>query len=183
MLHILLGTDWTANRRELLSRIAADVRGRRPGRILMVPELISHETERRLCAVAGDTASRYAEVLSFTRLARRASEELGIPNQECLDAGGRLVAMAASARQLRNGPEILVIASRTGFRQYRDPQSGHFRVFFQNGRSVHRNFRPADSDSSGDVIPEVGALEGSGICGQAQVVADQLTLIGAVDQR
>ena len=100
MLHILLGTDWTANRRELLSRIAADVRGRRPGRILMVPELISHETERRLCAVAGDTASRYAEVLSFTRLARRASEELGIPNQECLDAGGRLVAMAASARQL-----------------------------------------------------------------------------------
>lgn len=60
MLHLLLGTDWTANRDEVMKRIAADVAGRRGNRILMVPELISHETERRLCATAGDTASRYA---------------------------------------------------------------------------------------------------------------------------
>ena len=46
MLHLLLGTDWTANRDEVMKRIAADVAGRRGNRILMVPELISHETER-----------------------------------------------------------------------------------------------------------------------------------------
>ena len=67
MLHLLLGRDWTANRDAILNRIASDVKMRKGGRILMVPELISHETERRLCIAAGDTASRYAEVLSFTK--------------------------------------------------------------------------------------------------------------------
>ena len=66
----------------------------------MVPELISHDTERRLCAKAGDTASRYAEVLSFTRLAHRVADSAGSAARECLDEGGRVVAMAAAARQL-----------------------------------------------------------------------------------
>ena len=100
MLRLLIGTDWTENRRAVLGRIARDVKERKSGRILMVPELISHETERLLCQAAGDTASRYAEVLSFTRLARRASEQAGSGAMECLDNGGRVVAMAAAARQL-----------------------------------------------------------------------------------
>ncbi len=100
MLRLLLGRDWTANRDAILNRVAEDVRCRRGNRILMVPELISHETERRLCMAAGDTASRYAEVLSFTRLARRVADDLGSGAMECLDKGGRVVAMAAAARQL-----------------------------------------------------------------------------------
>lgn len=66
----------------------------------MVPELISHETERRLCFAAGDTSSRYAEVLSFTRLARRVADSVGSAAVECLDNGGRVAAMAAAARGL-----------------------------------------------------------------------------------
>ena len=100
MLTLLLGTDWKANRREILDRIAKDVSERKGNRILMVPELISHEMERQLCLTAGDTASRYAEVLSFTRLARRVSDTMGSAARECLDNGGRVVAMAATARQL-----------------------------------------------------------------------------------
>ena len=100
MLHILMGKDWTANRDAILSRVAADVAQRKPGRILIVPELISHDMERRLCAWAGDTASRYAEVLSFTRMARRVSDSMGNAAVQCLDNGGRVVAMAAAARQL-----------------------------------------------------------------------------------
>ena len=100
MLHLLLGRDWTANRDVIMHRIAQDVGNKLPGRILIVPELISHDTERRLCATAGDTASRYAEVLSFTRLARRVFDSMGSAAQECLDEGGRLVAMAAVARQM-----------------------------------------------------------------------------------
>lgn len=102
MLHLLLGKDWTANRDELLRRLSRDVREEKGGRILMVPELVSHETERRLCAAAGDTASRFAEVLPFTRLARRVAEDMGCAADECLDAGGRMVAMAAAARQLHS---------------------------------------------------------------------------------
>ena len=100
MVHLLLGRDWTANSDEIMNRIARDVKERKGNRILMVPELVSHETERRLCAFAGDTASRYAEVLSFTRLARRVSDTMGSAAVDCLDSGGRVVAMAAAARQL-----------------------------------------------------------------------------------
>ena len=100
MLRLVLGRDWTVNRDEILRRIARDVAQRQGNRILIVPELISHEMERRLCESAGDTASRYAEVLSFTRLARRVFDSMGSAAQECLDDGGRVVAMAAAARQM-----------------------------------------------------------------------------------
>ncbi len=100
MLRLLLGKDWTLLRHQVLTQIAQDVHARQGGRVLMVPELISHEAERALCAYAGDTASRYAEVLSFTRLSRSVLDQLGTAPQECLDNGGRVVAMAAAARHL-----------------------------------------------------------------------------------
>ena len=100
MLHLILGTDWTANRDEILRRISRDVKEEKDNRILMVPELISHETERLLCAWAGDTTSRFAEVLSFTRLARRVADMQGCAAEVCLDAGGRVVAMAAAVKRL-----------------------------------------------------------------------------------
>lgn len=102
MLELILGKDWTENTGHILSLIAEDVKHQRSGRILLVPELISHDMERRMCLAAGDTASRYAEVLSFTRLVRRVAEDSGCEAQECLDNGGRVVAMAAAARQLHS---------------------------------------------------------------------------------
>ncbi len=102
MLTLLLGTDWKLNKETVLRRISQDVANGLGGRILMVPELVSHQTERDLAQYAGDTASRYAEVLSFTRLARRVAEETGQSAMECLDNGGRVVAMAAATRQLHS---------------------------------------------------------------------------------
>ena len=99
MLTLVLGTDWTKNREQILHLISQDVSDKKAGRILMVPELISHDTERRLCAYAGDTSSRYAEVLSFSRLASRVADAVGHAARECLDNGGRVVAMASAARQ------------------------------------------------------------------------------------
>ena len=102
MLTILLGKDWISNRNLILDMLAQDVKNGQGNRILMVPELISHDTERRLCKAAGDTCSRYAEVLSFTRLARRVADKAGYGAVECLDNGGRVVAMAAATRQLHS---------------------------------------------------------------------------------
>ena len=102
MLTLLLSKDWIRCREEILSRIADDVAQEKPNRILMVPELISHDTERRLCKSAGDTASRFAEVLSFPRLAARVSDRIGNAAIECLDNGGRIVTMAAVARQMHS---------------------------------------------------------------------------------
>jgi len=102
MLTLIYGKDWTANRDHILNMLAKDVANCRPNRILLVPELISHDTERRLCAAAGDTCSRYAEVVSFSRLTRRVCDWSGCGMQDCLDNGGRLVSMAAAARQLHS---------------------------------------------------------------------------------
>lgn len=102
MLRILLSKDWIACRNKILSCIAEDVAAQRGGRILMVPELISHDTERRLCKAAGDTTSRFAEVLSFSRLASRVAEMTGNSARRYLDNGGRIVAMAAATRQLHS---------------------------------------------------------------------------------
>ncbi len=102
MLKLLLGTDWVANRNAILDRIADDVKQQQGGRILIVPELISHDVERRLCATAGDTASRFAQVLTFSRLASRVSDSVGHRARECMDDGGRVVAMAAAVRQAQS---------------------------------------------------------------------------------
>ncbi|MBO5317968.1 MAG: exodeoxyribonuclease V subunit gamma [Oscillospiraceae bacterium] len=100
MLKLLLGRDWVANRSMILDLVAKDIQARQGNRILMVPELISHDTERRLCAAGGQTTSRYAEVLTFTRLANRVADTLGHAAQECLDNGGRVVAMASAVQQV-----------------------------------------------------------------------------------
>jgi len=100
MLRLLLGKDWTVNRDILLRRIGDDVRNGRGNRVFIVPELITHDTERRLCAAAGDTSSRFVEVLSFPRLGLRVAEYSGCGPEDCLDNGGRVVAMAAAARML-----------------------------------------------------------------------------------
>lgn len=102
MLTLLLGKDWTTNSDAVLKLVSEDVRAQRPRRILLVPELISHDTERRLCEFAGDSCSRFAEVVSFTRLTRRICDWSGYAMDECLDNGGRLVAMAAASRQLHS---------------------------------------------------------------------------------
>ena len=58
------------------------------GQILIVPEQYSHETERALCECGGDTISRYAEVLSFTRLASRVFSVCGGVCEEYLTRTG-----------------------------------------------------------------------------------------------
>ena len=100
MLKLVIGKDWIANRDLIISRITNEVKNCTPGQILLVPELISHDAERRLAESAGDTCSRYAEVLSFSRLARRVSEAAGCKAVECMDNGGRVVVMASAVRQL-----------------------------------------------------------------------------------
>ena len=100
MLQLVLGTDWKALRAYLLEELSRETAQGLGGRVLLVPELISHEMERALCEAAGDRASRYAEVLSFSRLCRSVAESVGTAGQQCLDNGGRVVAMAAATRQL-----------------------------------------------------------------------------------
>lgn len=102
MLTLVLGKDWTANRARVMEMVCADVKNELGNRVLMVPELISHETERLLCVQAGASSCRFSEVLSFSRLAKRVAESAGHGAPECLDDGGRVVAMAAAVNQVQS---------------------------------------------------------------------------------
>ena len=102
MLTLILGTDWKANSVEIMQRISGNISAEQCNQILIVPEFISFETERKLCRYAGNRASRFAQVLSFSRLANRVAESVGHGAPSCLDAGGRLVAMASAAKQLHS---------------------------------------------------------------------------------
>ena len=102
VLELILGRDWIANRNEILRQVSADVANCVDNVVVIVPELISHDMERRLCISAGDTASRYAEILPFSRLANRVSESYGHAALSCMDNGGRLVVMASAVMQLHS---------------------------------------------------------------------------------
>lgn len=102
MLKLILGTDWKLNATRIYHSIAEDVFNKQPNRILIVPETISHDAERNLCEYAGDTANRFAEVLSFSRLSSRIQEAKSCGSMDCMDKGGRVVVMAAAAVQLHS---------------------------------------------------------------------------------
>ena len=92
----LAGSGKTAQiNREIRDAVLAG-QGRR---LLIVPEQYSHEAERELCSVCGDTLSQYAEVLSFTGLARSLRAELGGTAKPFLDKGGKLLCMAMAVKE------------------------------------------------------------------------------------
>lgn len=69
--------------------------------VLIVPEQNSFDTEWTLCEAGGDTISRRAEVLSFSRLASRVFSLTGGIAKPTLDKSGRLIAMAGALELLR----------------------------------------------------------------------------------
>ena len=61
---------------------------------MCIRDRYSHEAERELARVAGPRLPLYAEVLSFTGLARKVEAELGAAGRKALEPGGRLLCMA-----------------------------------------------------------------------------------------
>lgn len=108
MLELIVGRDRKRNTAAVLDRIAKAVEDKRGGQILIVPEQFSHDAERELCARCGDSASLYAEVLSFTRLADRVFSEEGGVCRETLDDGGRFTALTLALEQAQ--PRLKVYA-------------------------------------------------------------------------
>ena len=99
MLTIRYSPDWRANARRAVEALCALPEGSRG--ILIVPEQNSFDAEWSLCELGGDSISRRAEVLSFTRLATRVFSVTGGAAIPTLDRSGRLIAMAGALELLR----------------------------------------------------------------------------------
>lgn len=94
MLRIITGRAGAGKTAKIMEEIRLAVERGEGGRILLVPEQYSHEAERELARVAPPRMALYAEVLSFTALARRVEAELGPRGRAPLDPAGRLLCMA-----------------------------------------------------------------------------------------
>ena len=69
--------------------------------IILVPEQHTHGATRDLCSRCGDRAAAYAQVLSFTDLARRVFEQAGGTAAQFLSDSGRLLLMNRTIEKLR----------------------------------------------------------------------------------
>lgn len=106
MLKILYGPDWRQTRKTLLHTIIQEANAAKRSQVLVVPDQFSHAAERALLTAGGDTVCRYAEVLSFSRLAERVFSIYGGAADVPMDNGGRLIAAAASIEQIRSRLKI-----------------------------------------------------------------------------
>ena len=102
MLTILMGRAGTGKSARVLRQIRE--LGDSGRQILLVPEHASHAAETDLCAVCGDTASRHAEVLSFSRLATRVLSRTGGLADVTLDNGGKLLTLQKALCEI--APEL-----------------------------------------------------------------------------
>ena len=75
MLKLILGRAGSGKTTAALERLCRA--GQERPQVLIVPEQQSHEAERALCRIGGDSISLYAEVLSFSRLANRIFQAAG----------------------------------------------------------------------------------------------------------
>ena len=112
MLTLILGRAGSGKTSAIVGDIHKSVAAKSPGSILIVPEQYSHEAERQLCAVCGDSVSLYAEVLSFSRLTSRVFAETGGVGLRTLDAGGRLLLMSLALTELAPALRIYNIGRR-----------------------------------------------------------------------
>ena len=101
MLTLFLGPDRQAGAEQIIDTICAQAKAGTGDQILIVPEQDSFEAERALCARGGDRISRFAEVLSFTRLASRVFSIYGGVSEAYLDEGGRLLCLYAAAERVK----------------------------------------------------------------------------------
>lgn len=112
MLHIVYGPDWHELSRFAREEIVRNAKEGCRGQVLLVPEQFSFETERALCEAGGARISRFAEVLSFSRLAERSLSLCGGIARPVMDQGGRVMALASAVEQVR--PKLKFYARSAG---------------------------------------------------------------------
>lgn len=111
MVRLVIGRSGSGKSREIMERIKRGVGSRKKGQILLVPEQYSHDTERSLCSVCGDSLSLFAEVLTFRRLSSRILSEAGGFADTPLDNSGRIILIKSLLDELNDSLTVFRGAS------------------------------------------------------------------------
>ena len=94
MLKLILGRAKSGKTSSIMENIRSLTAGGEKGMLLLGPEQYSHEAEREILRICGDSFSLHGEVVSFTRLAQSILREAGMGGKKFLDGGGRALCMA-----------------------------------------------------------------------------------------
>ena len=118
MLTLVIGRAGAGKSEYLYRQAALRSRQGARGAIFLVPETCSHQAERELCALGGDSISLSCEVLTFRRLANRVFSLYGGLAEQTLDEPGRILVMhqamenaAAQLRYYRTGAKEEILSS------------------------------------------------------------------------
>lgn len=102
MLTLIIGRGKTGKTTKLLQSVKDCPATGMARRIVIVPEQLSHMTERRLSELCGDSISYVSEVLSFTRLYSRVCSIYGGGARAVLDASGRILTAQLALSSIRH---------------------------------------------------------------------------------
>jgi ATP-dependent helicase/nuclease subunit B len=94
MLTLVLGRAGTGKTAFVMDDLKAKTAQHMTRLLYIVPEQYSHDAERQLLRICGDSLSLHGEVLSFSRLCSRVFAETGGSASTLLDDGGRLLLMS-----------------------------------------------------------------------------------------
>lgn len=111
MLTLILGRGKSGKTSMLLEAVRTCPAMGMAQRIVIVPEQLSHQTERKLSAVCGDGISFVSEVLSFTRLQNRVSSIYGGGARKSLDKGGRILTAKLALSAVHSQLKVFAAAS------------------------------------------------------------------------
>lgn len=75
--------------------------------IILIPDTISHRTERELCHICGDGISLRAEVLTFSRLCTKVFHQCGGEHEPEVDKAGRMVLLQKSVSHCQEQLQVL----------------------------------------------------------------------------
>lgn len=116
MLTLILGRGKSGKTTALLNKVKDCPAIGMAQRIVIVPDQISHETERLLGKLCGDEISFVAEVLSFNRLASRVFSIYGGGAKKSLDNAGRLMTANLALSAIRHDLKVFgPVAARAEF--------------------------------------------------------------------
>ncbi len=97
MLNLILGRIKSGKSSYIIEKLSSR---REEGSLFVVPEGLSHWTERRLCEICGNEVSSFAEVTSFRRLAVKIMGEIGGLSAHTVDEGKRILLLHSALRDV-----------------------------------------------------------------------------------
>lgn len=104
-MRVIVGRSGTGKSRKIFQEIR-DWSGEMK-HVILVPETISHRTERELCKLCGDSISLRAEVLTFSRLCTKVFHQCGGEHEPELDKAGRMVLLHKSVSHCQEQLQVL----------------------------------------------------------------------------